>query len=225
MKVAAHQATSDVAVGDGRRQSRHDIGLTVRIEVNLPPDGDADTYDAIFCKHQEAPDVVSSPLDRFEAIARSVGAEQAKALAAALTTELPEPEEPHPFETRNIHPDLPNKVRKLFDDGHWEQSVFEAFKYIETEVKRISALRGNTGYVLMMDVFNESNPKVQLNALVTESEIDEQRGYRYIFAGASAGIRNPRGHEVDIGDTPDEALDYLALASLLLRKLDAAGVR
>lgn len=25
-----------------------DVGLTVRIEVNLPPGGDADTYDAIF---------------------------------------------------------------------------------------------------------------------------------------------------------------------------------
>ncbi|HEX5618042.1 MAG TPA: TIGR02391 family protein, partial [Solirubrobacteraceae bacterium] len=66
---------------------------------------------------------------------------------------------------------------------------------------------------------------VRLNRLVTESEVDEQRGYKSIFAGASSGIRNPRGHEVDVGDTPDEALDYLALASLLLRKLDAAGVR
>jgi hypothetical protein len=26
----------------------HDVGLTVRIEINLPPGGDADTYDAIF---------------------------------------------------------------------------------------------------------------------------------------------------------------------------------
>lgn len=26
----------------------HDVGLTVRIEVNLPPDGDTETYDAIF---------------------------------------------------------------------------------------------------------------------------------------------------------------------------------
>lgn len=168
---------------------------------------------------------MSDPLGRFEAIARSVGAEQADAPTPAPTTELPEREEPHPFESRNIHPDLPKRVRKLFDDGHWEQSVFEAFKYIETEVKRISALRGKTGYALMMDAFNENNPKVRLNALVTESEIDEQRGYKSIFAGASAGIRNPRGHEVDIGDTPDEALDYLALASLLLRRLDAAGVR
>jgi uncharacterized protein (TIGR02391 family) len=77
----------------------------------------------------------------------------------------------------------------------------------------------------MMEAFNENNAKVKLNALVTDSEIDEQRGYRSIFAGAAAGIRNPRGHEVDIGDTPDEALDYLALASLLLRRLDVAGVR
>ncbi len=139
--------------------------------------------------------------------------------------ETAEHEEPHPFETRNIHPDLPTKVRKLFDDGHWEQSVFEAFKFIEKEVKRISGICAKTGYQLMMDAFNENGSKVQLNGLATESEIDEQKGYKFIFTGAAAGIRNPRGHEVDIGDTPDEALDYLALASLLLRRLDAAGLR
>lgn len=134
-------------------------------------------------------------------------------------------EELHPFETRNIHPDLPARVRKLFDNGHWEQAVFEAFKFIEQEVKRISQLRGKTGYALMMDAFNENNAKIRLNPLATDSEVDEQRGYKSIFAGAAAGIRNPRGHEVDIGDTLDEALDYLALASLLLRRLDAAGAR
>ena len=77
----------------------------------------------------------------------------------------------------------------------------------------------------MMEAFNENGPKVKLNGLATESEIDEQKGFKFIFSGAATGIRNPRGHEVDIGDTPDEALDYLALASLLLRRLDAAGLR
>jgi uncharacterized protein (TIGR02391 family) len=169
---------------------------------------------------------VSGQLDRFESIARSVGAkQQSEASAARAPAESLDHEEPHRFETRNIHPDLPTKVRKLFDDGHWEHSVFEAFKFIEKEVKQLSGISGKTGYALMMDAFNENNAKIKLNALVTESEIDEQRGYKSIFAGASAGIRNPRGHEVDIGDTPDEALDYLALASLLLRRLDAAGVR
>lgn len=164
---------------------------------------------------------MSQPLDRFERIARYAGAEQFEAAPA----DTPERESLHPFETRNIHPDLPARVRKLFDDGHWEQSVFEAFKFIEKEVKRVSGISGKTGYGLMMEAFNEANAKIKLNALTTDSEIDEQRGYKSIFAGAAAGIRNPRGHEVEIGDTPDEALDYLALASLLLRRLDAAGVR
>lgn len=137
-----------------------------------------------------------------------------------------EPEAPpHPFESRNIHPDLPIKVRKLFDDGHCETAVFEAFKYIEKEVKTISKVRGKTGHALMMLAFNQDDAKIALNDLLTDTDTDEQLGYRFIFAGAISGIRNPRGHEVDVEDTPDEALDYLALASLLLRKLDDAGVR
>jgi uncharacterized protein (TIGR02391 family) len=167
---------------------------------------------------------VSASLGRFERVARSIVTE---ATGPALApTETAEQEQPHPFETRNIHPDFPSRVRKLFDDGHWEQSVFEAFKFIEKEIKRISGLRGKTGYALMMDALNENGPPtVQLNGLATDSDIDEQKGFKFIFAGAAAGIRNPRGHEVDIGDTPDEALDYLALASLLLRRLDRAGLR
>jgi uncharacterized protein (TIGR02391 family) len=165
---------------------------------------------------------VSGSLDRFERVVRSIGAEAVKHPPAAA--EAAEQEEPHPFEMRNIHPDLPTKVRRLFDDGHWEQSVFEAFKFIENEVKRISGIRRKTGYQLMMNAFDENSPKVRLNGLATESETDEQMGFKFIFAGAATGIRNPRGHEVDIGDTPDEALDYLALASLLLRRLDATGL-
>jgi uncharacterized protein (TIGR02391 family) len=166
---------------------------------------------------------VSESLDIFERVVRSTGAEAIGAPAAPA--EIIEQEEPHPFDTRNIHPDLPARVRKLFDDGHWEQSVFEAFKFIEKEVKRISGIRGKTGYALMMHAFDENSAQVQLNGLATESEIDEQKGFKFLFAGAATGIRNPRGHEVDIGDTPDDALDYLALASLLLRRLDAAGLR
>lgn len=167
---------------------------------------------------------MSAQLDRFERIVRSAGAAEAAEPPVPEVLSV-ERDEPHPFETRNIHPDLPAKVRKLFDDGHGDLAVFDAFKFIDNEVKRISGLKGKTGYALMIEAFNENSPKIKLNALSTDSGMDEQRGYKSIFAGAAAGIRNPRGHEVDIGDTPDEALDYLALASLLLRRLDAAGVR
>lgn len=38
----------DDSGGGSGGKSAQDVGLTVRIEVNLPPGGDADTYDAIF---------------------------------------------------------------------------------------------------------------------------------------------------------------------------------
>jgi uncharacterized protein (TIGR02391 family) len=130
----------------------------------------------------------------------------------------------HPFDLRNIHPDLPARTRELFDDGYYAEATFEAFKFLEKEIKRISKLTG-TGFPLMMNALDESKPKVALNALVTESEIDEQKGFRHMFAGAQSGIRNPRGHGTDLVDSPDACLDHLSVASVLLRRLDDAGAR
>lgn len=135
------------------------------------------------------------------------------------------PAELHPFEVRNIHPDLPAKVRRQYDDGYFDDATFTAFKFIEQEVKRLSGIRRLTGNALMMKAFDENGPALHINGAMTDSDRDEQFGYRYIFAGAQSGIRNPRGHEVDIPDDPDTCLDHLSIASALLRKLDAAGLR
>ena len=74
---------------------------------------------------------MSEGLDRLERIARSISVD---ALLGPVMRACPLPGDQegdlHPFETRNIHPDLPSKVRSLFDDGYGEQSVFEAFKFV-----------------------------------------------------------------------------------------------
>jgi uncharacterized protein (TIGR02391 family) len=128
----------------------------------------------------------------------------------------------HPFEFRNIHPTLPKIVCKLFDDGHYAQATFEAFKYIDKEVARLSNSK-ESGLKLMMAVFPESSPILKLTPCITISERDEQKGFQFLFAGSIMAIRNPRGHDYDIKDSPDECLDHLALASTLLRRLEAAG--
>lgn len=125
----------------------------------------------------------------------------------------------HPFDERNVHPEISRVSKKLFDDGHYSQATFEAFKFIDKEVHRLSSL-SESGYKLMMQALNENAPKIKLTNLLTASEIDEQSGYKYIFAGAMTAIRNPRGHEYLLRETPDQCLDHLSLASLLKRKLD-----
>jgi len=73
----------------------------------------------------------------------------------------------------------------------------------------------------MMAVFSVDTPKIKLTPLSNNSEIDEQKGYQFLFSGAVMAIRNPRGHEIEINDDPDTCLDHLAFASMLLRRLDA----
>lgn len=125
----------------------------------------------------------------------------------------------HPFDERNIHPDIAQVSLKLFDDGHYAQSTFEAFKYLDNQVKAISGVE-DTGFSLMMSAFNEAGTGIRITDLVTMSDKDEQRGFRHIFAGAMSGIRNPRGHD-NRSDTLELCLDHLSLASVLLRTLEA----
>lgn len=71
----------------------------------------------------------------------------------------------------------------------------------------------------MTAAFSEKKPKIRLTALGTQSEIDEQLGFKHIFAGSMSAIRNPRGHEVN-SDPIDRCLDHLSFASVLLRRLE-----
>ena len=156
-------------------------------------------------------------LKAFERVARALG---------GLSYQTPDEEGAieHPFEFRNIHPALPTKVRTLFDDGHYPQATFEAFKFIDKEIARLAS-NSESGEKLMMKVFSEDNPLIKLTPCSTTSQKDEQRGFKFLFAGSIVAIRNPRGHEYDLQDSPDECLDHLAVASVLLRRLESAGFK
>lgn len=138
----------------------------------------------------------------------------------AAVEERPDAAQRHPFDERNLYSGLPAKVRRLFDDGHYAEATFEAFKYVDKVVQGLSSSR-DSGQKLMMSVFAVETAKIKLTPLSSQSEIDEQKGYQFLFSGAVMAIRNPRGHEVEISDDPDTCLDHLSFASLLLRRLDA----
>ena len=112
--------------------------------------------------------------------------------------------------------------RQLFVDGHHARAVEEAFKCLNNAVKTKSGLTGSDGDNLMRTAFSPQKPKLRLNNLRTTSEKDEQRGYMDLYAGAMAGIRNPRAHEHELQDEPQVALELLVLANHLMRKLSGS---
>lgn len=109
----------------------------------------------------------------------------------------------------------------LFEDGHYSSAVFDALKAVEERVKQLSGA-DQSGKKLMAQVFGGATPKLDVTTTTGQNAVDEREGFAQLFMGAAQGIRNPRGHGTPIIDSLQEALEYLAVASMLMRRLDRA---
>ncbi len=126
-------------------------------------------------------------------------------------------------QTVGLHPEIVLVSGRLFKDGHYPQAIFEAFKAVNNFVKQKSRLSLD-GKPLMSKAFSQTDPVIRLNKGKTQSDKDEQEGFMFLFMGAIVGIRNPKGHENSVLNDPYRALEYLCLASLLLRRAEEGTV-
>lgn len=124
------------------------------------------------------------------------------------------------YDSLSLHVSIVEVSRNLYADGHYSQAIFEAFKSVNCYVKKKSKQSRMDGQKLMAHVFSEKKPIIKLNELETESDINEQIGFRMLFMGSMTGIRNPKAHDTIKLKDPIRALKYLALASLLLERAE-----
>lgn len=123
---------------------------------------------------------------------------------------------------RDMHPTVRKISQQKFNDGHYADAVESAFKEINDQVKKLYHIAKGLekdGRDLMMSAFSEKDPAVKLTDLSNMSEINIQKGFKYIFAGSIVGIRNPKAHS-NVSIPPSEAIHMLFLASLLFKKID-----
>jgi uncharacterized protein (TIGR02391 family) len=125
-----------------------------------------------------------------------------------------------------LHESISNASGAQFADGHYDDAVFNAFKAVEDRVKSLTGSE-QSGKPLMATVFSEQNPKLDITSLRAEGQQEhgEAEGYKFLFMGASLGLRNPRGHGGNLQTDEQEAMEMLAFASLLMRSLDRAELR
>jgi len=136
------------------------------------------------------------------------------------------------FDLLELHPVIKNASEKLFKDKHYAQAIFEAYKALINYVKDKSGQKVLDGQDLMGKVFDvkydketlniSKKPILQLNELLTREDLDEQKGFMYLFMGSVVGIRNPKAHGIIEQKDPFKTLEYLSLASLLAKRVDEA---
>jgi uncharacterized protein (TIGR02391 family) len=130
---------------------------------------------------------------------------------------------PRGLELERLHPAILEAAGRLFADGHYGPAIFEAYKAVEVRVRNLSGVDG-IGQDLMAKAFGGDRPPIRITTQQDAAGKDEQEGFRFIFMGAMRGIRNPKGHNNIEQHDVQRTLEYLAIASLLMRRLDDAVV-
>lgn len=126
----------------------------------------------------------------------------------------------------DIHPQIRKVSEKLYEDGHYAESAENAFKEINSKVKKLFVLKCPNekvldGVALMTTVFSDNDPLIEFGNRTSESGKNVQKGFMMMLAGAMAGLRNPKAHEnLIIAD--NDARRQLMLASMLMYKIDEA---
>lgn len=122
-------------------------------------------------------------------------------------------------------PEIVQVSRDLFDSGHYNISVHEAFKALDNYIQDKVSEFQLSGTSLMDQVFSPNDPKLYWSERKTRTQKDQHAGYHRLFSGAMLGIRNPTGHEFAWIDAPEEALECIVFAQHLLKKAKSATLK
>ena len=123
------------------------------------------------------------------------------------------------FDAMHFHPKVIEASRGLFKDEHYSDAILRAFIAVCVFVKEKSR-SSLDGKSLMSSAFNEEKPLIKINDLLTQSDRDEQEGFKFLYMGSQVGIRNPKAHDNIIQRDPHRTLEYLSLASLLMKRVE-----
>ncbi len=125
--------------------------------------------------------------------------------------------------TPTLHP-MMSAALALVEDGRMSEAVLEALRLVEERVRSLTA-SDDSGHTLMESMFGARPPQLDITTTTGPAAEDEREGFRLLFIGAMLGLRDPHGTGRAVPATADETLEYLAVASMLMRRLDRAESR
>lgn len=137
------------------------------------------------------------------------------------------------FDAMKFHPKVVEASRSCFVAGNYREAILNAFIRLIDYIKERTGLDLD-GDDLMNKVFSfnydkdlrkiTKYPIIRINELKNSNDRNEQQGFMFLCKGAAGGIRNPKAHKLITQSNPLHTLEYLAFASLLIRRVEEGKV-
>jgi uncharacterized protein (TIGR02391 family) len=112
----------------------------------------------------------------------------------------------------------------LAEERRMPEAVFEAFRLVEERVRSLTA-SDDSGRALMESAFGARPPQLDITTTTGEAIAGEREGFRLLFIGAMLALGEPHCAGGAVPTALDETMEYLAVASMLMRRLDRAESR
>lgn len=112
----------------------------------------------------------------------------------------------------------------LVKDGRMSEAVLEALRLVDERVRSLT-MSEDSGRMLMESAFGSKPPRLDITTTTGQAAKYEREGFRLLFIGAMLGLRRPLDAAGSIPAAFDETWEYLAVASMLMRRLDRAERR
>ncbi|RWL80666.1 MAG: TIGR02391 family protein [Mesorhizobium sp.] len=125
--------------------------------------------------------------------------------------------------SRGVHSDVLSFCRQELLHDNYFHVVLEAVKSVADKLRKRTGLLDD-GAILVDHAFGGQTPMLAINALMTKSEQDEQKGFVNLLKGTFGMFRNPTAHEAKVNwaMSKEDAEDLLSLVSLIHRRIDKA---
>ena len=139
---------------------------------------------------------------------------EAQRRAAELRTDL---------QLRNIHSDVLRFCREELLVENYFHAVLEAAKGVADKVRALSGLTDDGGTLVDL-AFGGDSPVIAINALRTESEKSEQRGFTNLVKGTFGMFRNTTAHapKINWAVNREDAEEVFTLLSMIHKRIDSA---
>jgi len=119
--------------------------------------------------------------------------------------------------------ELLSRCLNTFNDDKYEDAIFQAYKFVEEEVRKKAGLDSSFyGDSLMTEALHPNKGKLIIPSCKLPNE---QRGVYNLFKGAIAFFKNPSSHRTVNYDDRLVAIEIIAFAELLLQILSTAQSR